>query len=155
MKIQQASSNLSLSGIFVRKACNIDMCAAKTHSHSQAIATLQPNAYFFKKFTRCLAVSQIFQILQFDCLVLVLLALHNWHVKSIWQFQLSLDFWIFCILYIKKVSKLGILCEINCVSKRTRVILIRMLGCTAFFKAKIFLSLFLFSFVRFVSGQGI
>ena len=57
---------------------------------------------------------------------------------------------------VTKVSKPRIFCEIICVSKRILVILIRMLYCTAFFKAKTFLILFFFfSFVWFVSGEGI
>ena len=56
---------------------------------------------------------------------------------------------------IKKVSKCSIFCEIICVSKRTLVILIRMLYCTTFFKAKNFVILFFLSFVRFISGEEI
>ena len=56
---------------------------------------------------------------------------------------------------VKKVSKQTIFCEIMCVSKRALVILIRMLYCTAFFKAKNFVILFFLSFVWFISGEGI
>ena len=56
---------------------------------------------------------------------------------------------------VKKVSKRSIFCEIICVSKRTLVILIRMLYCTAFFKAKNFVILFFLSFVWFISEEGI
>ena len=56
---------------------------------------------------------------------------------------------------VKKVSKPSIFCEIICVSKRTLVILIRTLCCTAFFKAKNFIVLFFLSFVGFTSGEGI
>ena len=52
---------------------------------------------------------------------------------------------------VKKVSKPSIFCEIICVSKRTLVILIRMLYCTAFFKTKKFIILFFLSFVWFIS----
>ena len=57
--------------------------------------------------------------------------------------------------FVKKVSKPSILCEINYVWKKARVILIKMLFCTAFFKAKNFLILFFLLFVRFVSGHEI
>ena len=53
--------------------------------------------------------------------------------------------------FVKKVSKPRISCKIVCVSKRTLVILTRMLCCTALFKAKNFVFLFLLSFVWFVS----
>ena len=56
---------------------------------------------------------------------------------------------------VKKVSKPSIFCEIICVSKRTLVILIRMLYCKAFFKAKNFVILLFLSFVWFISGEGI
>ena len=56
---------------------------------------------------------------------------------------------------VKKVSKPSIFCEIICVSKRTLVILIRMLYCTAFFKAKNFVILFFLSFVWPICGEGI
>ena len=56
---------------------------------------------------------------------------------------------------VKKVSKRSIFCEIICVSKRTLVILIRMLYCTAFFKAKSFVIFFFLSFVWFIRGEGI
>ena len=56
---------------------------------------------------------------------------------------------------VKKVSKPRIFCEIICVSKRTLVILVRVLYCTAFFKAKTFVILFFLSFVWFISGEGI
>ena len=56
---------------------------------------------------------------------------------------------------VKKVSKPRIFCEIICVSKRTLVILIRILYCTAFFKAKNFVILFFLSFVWFISGEWI
>ena len=56
---------------------------------------------------------------------------------------------------VKKVSKPIIFCEIICVSKRTLIILIRMLYCTAFFKAKNFVILFFLSFAWFMSGEGI
>ena len=56
---------------------------------------------------------------------------------------------------VKKVSKPSIFCEIIFVSKKTFVILIRMLYCTAFFKAKKFVILFFLSFVWFLSGEGI
>ena len=56
---------------------------------------------------------------------------------------------------VKKVSKPSIFCEIICVSKRTLVILIRMLYCTAFFKPKKFLILFFLSFVWFISEEGV
>ena len=48
---------------------------------------------------------------------------------------------------VKKVSKPNIYCDILFVSKRTLVILIRMLYYTAFFKAKHFVILFFLSFV--------
>ena len=48
------------------------------------------------------------------------------------NFRLILDFFH----SVKKVSKPSIFCKIVCVSKRTLVILIRMLYCTAFFKTK-------------------
>ena len=56
---------------------------------------------------------------------------------------------------VKKVSKARIFCDIICVSERTLVILIRMLYCTAFLKAKKFIILFFLSFVWFISGKGI
>ena len=56
---------------------------------------------------------------------------------------------------VKKVSKTRIFCEIICVSKKTLVILIRVLCYTAFFKEKKFVFLFLLLFVWFVSGEGI
>ena len=56
---------------------------------------------------------------------------------------------------VKKVCKPSIFCEILCASKRTLVILIRMLCCTAFFKAKTFAILLFLSFVWFISGMGI
>ena len=56
---------------------------------------------------------------------------------------------------VKKVSKPSIFCEIICVSKRTLVILIRMLYCTAFFKAKNFVIVFFLSFVWFIIGDEI
>ena len=49
----------------------------------------------------------------------------------------------------------SIFCEMICASKRTLVIVIRMLCCTAFFKAKDFVILFLLLFVLFVSAEGI
>ena len=56
---------------------------------------------------------------------------------------------------VKKVSKPSIFCEIICVSKRTLVILIRVLYCLPFFKAKKFVILFFLSFLWFISGEGI
>ena len=56
---------------------------------------------------------------------------------------------------VKKVSKPSIFCEIICVSKRTLVILIRMLYCTAFFKVKNSIILFFLSFAWFINGEGI
>ena len=56
---------------------------------------------------------------------------------------------------VKKVSKPSIFCEIICVSKRTLVILIKMLYCTAFFKAEHFVILLFLSFVWFISEKGI
>ena len=56
---------------------------------------------------------------------------------------------------VKKVSKPRVFCVIICISKRTLVILIRMLYCTAFFKAKNFVILFFPSFVLFLSWEGI
>ena len=56
---------------------------------------------------------------------------------------------------VNKVSKPRIFCEIICVSKSTLVILIRILYCTAFFKAKTFVILFFLSFLWFISGEGI
>ena len=56
---------------------------------------------------------------------------------------------------VKKVSKPSNFCEIICVSKRTLVILVRMLYYTAFFKAKNFVILFFLSFVWFISREGI
>ena len=56
---------------------------------------------------------------------------------------------------VKKVSKPSIFCEVICVLKRTLVILIRMLYCIAFFKAKKFVILFfLSSSIWFISGGG-
>ena len=56
---------------------------------------------------------------------------------------------------VKKVSKPSIFCEIICVSKRTLVILIRILCCTAFFRAKNFIVLFFLWFVWFISEEGL
>ena len=56
---------------------------------------------------------------------------------------------------VKKVSKPSIFCENICVSKRTLVILIRMLYCNTFFKAKNFVILFFLSFLWFLSGEKI
>ena len=55
---------------------------------------------------------------------------------------------------VKKVSKPSISCEIIFVSKRTLIILIRMLYCAAFL-AKNFVILFFLSFVCFIIGNGI
>ena len=44
MKIQQAPSDLSPI-THIRKVYITETCAAKTHSHSETIATLGPNAY--------------------------------------------------------------------------------------------------------------
>ena len=85
---------------------------------------------------------------------LVLLDLYNWQVNATWPFSLLANFWIF-IHSVKKVSKPRIFCEVICASKRTLVILIKILYCTAFFKAKIFVILFFLSFVWFISGEGI
>ena len=70
---------------------------------------------------------------------------------AICAFVRFLDFFHF----VKKVSKSSIFCEIICVSKRTLVILIRMLYCTTFFKAKNFVIMFFLSFVWFIKGEGI
>ena len=70
---------------------------------------------------------------------------------AIFTFGWFLDFFHF----VKKVSKHRIYCEFICVSERNLVILIRMLYCTAFFKAKNFVILFFLSFVWFISGEGI
>ena len=56
---------------------------------------------------------------------------------------------------VKKVSKQTIFFEIMCVSKRTLIILIRMLYCAAFSIANNFVILFFRSFVWFISGEGI
>ena len=56
---------------------------------------------------------------------------------------------------VKKVSKCSIFCEIICVSKRTLVILMRMLYCTAIFKAKNCVIFFFISFVWFICREGI
>ena len=56
---------------------------------------------------------------------------------------------------VKKVSKCSIFCEIICVSKRTLVILMRMLYCTAIFKAKNCVILFFISFVWFICRDRI
>ena len=56
---------------------------------------------------------------------------------------------------VKKVSKPSIFCEIICVSKRTLVILIKMLYCTAFFKTKKFIILLFLKFVWFIRGERI
>ena len=98
--------------VLIRHICKvyiIDTCAAKTHSHSQTIATPRPNAcillfaffkihkvigklnWLFSTFTFC-------QILLFVCLVLVLLDLYKWQVNVTQLFLLSVDFWIFLIL---------------------------------------------------------
>ena len=70
---------------------------------------------------------------------------------AIFAFVRFLDF----LHSVKKVSKPSIFCGIICVSKRTLVILIRILYCTAFFKANYFGILFFLSFVWFISGEGI
>ena len=57
----------------------------------------------------------------------------------------------FCFRSIKP----SIFCDIICVSKRTLVIWIRILYCTAFFKIKSFVILFFLSFLWFISGEGI
>ena len=69
----------------------------------------------------------------------------------IFAFARFLDF----VHFVKKVSEPSIFCEIICVSKRTLVILMRMLHCTAFFKAKNFVILFFLLFVWFISGERI
>ena len=56
---------------------------------------------------------------------------------------------------VKKVSNPSIFCEITCVSKRTLVILKRMLYCTAFFKVKNSIILFFLSLAWFINGEGI
>ena len=61
---------------------------------------------------------------------------------AIFAFFRSLDFFHSA----KKVSKPSIFCEIICVSKKTLVIVIRMLCCIAFFKVKNFGN-FVFSFI--------
>ena len=53
---------------------------------------------------------------------------------------------------VKKVPKPRIFCEIICVLKKTLVILIRMLSCTAFFKGKKFV--FYFHLYDLQVGRG-
>ena len=54
---------------------------------------------------------------------------------------------------VKEVAKPSIFCEIMCVSKRTLVILIRMLYWAAFFKAKKFCN-FVFTFICMIYKWG-
>ena len=70
---------------------------------------------------------------------------------AIFAFAWFLDF----LHSVKKVSKPSIFCKINCVSKRTLVVLMRILCSTAFLKANISLILFFLSFVWFISGVRI
>ena len=76
------------------------------------------------------------------------------YLSATWPFPLSVDLWIF-FHSVKRVSNPRIFCGIIFVSDRTLVILIRMLYCTAFFKAKHFVFLFFLSFLWFISGEGI
>ena len=137
------------------------MCAAKTHPHSYTIVTLQRMPFtvsFFKIHKGECMLNWLFS--SFTYLPNFIIWLPSF--SSPWLVQLAskchlvirafvrfLDFFH----SVKKVSKPIIFCEIICVSKRTLIILIRMLYCTAFFKAKNFILFFLSSFVWFISGE--
>ena len=103
MKIQQAPSDSSQSGIFVKYTVLIRVLPRHIHTHRQLASKSH---------------------------------------LAIFAFVRSLDFFHSA----KKVSKPSIFCEIICVSKKTLVILIMMLCCIAFFKARNFGN-FIFSFI--------
>ena len=140
------------------------MCATKTRPHSQAIATLRPNA--------CILLFAFLKIHKVEFMLNWLFSsftyLPNFIIwlpsfSSPWLVQLASKCHLAIFAFVrflgffhsvKKVSKPSIFCEIICVSKRILVILIRMLHYTAFFEAKSFVILFFLSFVWFTSGEG-
>ena len=110
MKIQQAPSDSSQSGIFVKYTVLIRVLPRHIHIHRQLASKSH---------------------------------------LAIFAFVRSLNFFHSA----KKVSKPSIFCEIICVSKKTLVILIMMLCCIAFFKARNFGN-FIFSFICMIFKWG-
>ena len=140
------------------------MCAAKTHPNSKTITTLRPNA--------CILLFAFFKVHKVICKLNWILSsftyLPNFIIwlpsfSSPWLVQLASKCHLAIFAFVrfldffhsvKKVFKPSIFCEIICVSKRTLVILISMLYCTAFFKTKKFVILFFLPFVWFISDKG-
>ena len=129
-----------------------------THTHIHTHTHALTHTSFFRMHKFYVYVTKIINMKE-NYKPLLTLSFPSWsknlelfkEIFAIFTFVRFLDFFH----SVKKVSKPSIFCEIMCVSKRTLVILIRMLYCTAFFKAKNFVILFFYSFVWFLRGEGV
>ena len=155
-------SDSSVSGIFVKYTLLIRVLLR--HTHIYTIVTLRPNA--------CILLFGFFRIHKVECILNWLFSSFTYlpnfiiwlpNFSSPWLVQLAskchlaiFAFVRFLDLFhsVKTVSNPSIFCKIICVSKKTVVILIRIMYCAAFFKAKNFLILFFLSFVWYICGEG-
>ena len=137
------------------------MCATKTRPHSQAIATLRPNAcillFAFLKIHKVICkLNWLFSsFIHLPNFIIWLPSFSSpWLVRLASKCHLAIFTFVRYLEFfhsVKKVSKPSIFCEIICVSKRTLVILIRMFCCTAFFKTKDFI---IFYFICMIYKWG-